>query len=463
MTITTHTFHTVARPEGVSSRYALLVVDGDGRPHLPLTQFYHDTQQALSDGTSRTYLHTLLPYFTYLSTDSWRHERDDRWDSEPAEVRESVRDYLIHQLGCKVRRHQTYELVTLTAHSPSTVRVFLFALKHFYTVGCRTGWYSYEHPLLDSVACLMQDLEREEQGLFGQLHRMPQQSGIEPPTRRHASDNYFRLVQETWVPQPIDDPTLHKRLLEACRAAHLSLRDQIVVRLAYEAGARIREILQLTVGDWRARGLNQEATTFSKGSRGRRVKVIRFSPETAKMLRQYTNTDRACLDRESRRLEQLEDPDPLFLSARRKPYDYAAFLSNWNKLCHAAGIDLHIHGLRHWYTTQAMHVIAEAASSPEDLALRKEALVRYMAWRSPETLKAYEHALQLQNYTQMHEALLARLYETVHTNVDTVQQADTAPCQEGTTSPRVASPSVQHEDVTDGWATLLALGGRDTP
>ena len=58
MTITTHTFRTVARPEGASSRYALLVVDGDGRPHLPLTRFYHDTQQALSDGTSRTYCPT---------------------------------------------------------------------------------------------------------------------------------------------------------------------------------------------------------------------------------------------------------------------------------------------------------------------------------------------------------------------------------------------------------------------
>ena len=28
------------------------------------------------------------------------------------------------------------------------------------------------------------------------------------------------------------------------------------------------------------------------------------------------------------------------------------------------------------------------------------------------------------SYTQMHEALLARLYETVYTNVDTVQQAE---------------------------------------
>lgn len=373
MITTTRAFRTVARPEGVSSRYVLLVVDGDGKPHLPLTQFYHDTQQALTDRTSKTYLRALLPYFTYLSTDAWRHERGDHWDSEPEAVRESVRDYLIQMLGCKVRRIQTYEVVALTSHSPSTVRVFLFALKQFYTVGCRLSWYPYEHPLLDPVTRLMQELAWEEQDLSGRSYRIPQQSGVEPPARRHASDNYFRLVEETWTPHPIDDPTLHKRLLEACKTAHLSLRDQIVVRLAYESGARIREILCLTVGDWRARGLNQEATAFSKGSRGRRVKAIRFSSETAKMLRQYANTDRARLDRKSHRLEQLDDADPIFLSARRKPYDYAAFLPNWNKLCRSADIDLHVHGLRHWYTTQAMHVIAEAASNPEDLALRTSA------------------------------------------------------------------------------------------
>jgi integrase len=63
----------------------------------------------------------------------------------------------------------------------------------------------------------------------------------------------------------------------------MMLRDQIVVRMAYESGARIREILRLTVGDWRKRGGKQEAWGFSKGSHGRRVKVIRWSAETSRM------------------------------------------------------------------------------------------------------------------------------------------------------------------------------------
>jgi hypothetical protein len=64
----TGAFHAVSRPEGVTSRYSLVVVDGGGRPHLPLTRFYDLALQWLSDGAARTYLNVLLPYFAYLDT-----------------------------------------------------------------------------------------------------------------------------------------------------------------------------------------------------------------------------------------------------------------------------------------------------------------------------------------------------------------------------------------------------------
>lgn len=66
---------------------------------------------------------------------------------------------------------------------------------------------------------------------------------------RHTSENYFRLEVDGWTLQPINDLTLHKQLIEGFEKARLRLRDQIVVRMAYESGARIGEILQLTVGD----------------------------------------------------------------------------------------------------------------------------------------------------------------------------------------------------------------------
>src|SRR5260370_5423979 len=97
-------------------------------PHLPLTTFYHHIQQQLSDGAARTYLNSLRPYFAYLTMDEWRQRRGDRWDSDPEAVQESVRDYLLRYLGCKVRQRQRHEEVSLTVHSPSTVRIFLAAL-----------------------------------------------------------------------------------------------------------------------------------------------------------------------------------------------------------------------------------------------------------------------------------------------------------------------------------------------
>jgi integrase len=267
-------------------------------------------------------------------------------------------------------------------------------------------------------------------------------------------------VEDAWVPQPIDDVKLHERLLAGFKTAKLSLRDQIVIRLAYESGARIREILRLTVGDWRARGCSQEAKAFSKGSRGRRVKAIRFSAETAKMLREYINTDRHQLDRQHRRLEQLSDTDPLFLSARHKPYDYAAFIPNWKKLCRAAKIDLNVHALRHWHVTQAMRVIVEMATSQAEILVRKEELVRYMAWRSSETLKAYEHYFQAQGYVKTHDQLLKRLYEQ---DICYAKEQEEIASREVQRQPVVSlNQNIDHtttKRAENGWATLLALGG----
>jgi integrase len=255
----THQFRVVRRPVGVASRYAILVVDSKGLPHRPLTTFYHELQQYVADGTAHTYLNTLLPYFSYLTTDGWRLHRQDGWQSPPEAVRESVRDYLVEYLHCKAQPKDTYQLVRLTVKSPSTVRVFLSALKQFYHIVRRLGWYPYAHPLIDSVAHLMQEVETEERQAAGLRPRMPQRSGVEDPKQPYTSDNYFKLVEDEWQPQPIDNPNLHVLLRKGFKQARISLRDQIVVRIAYESGARIREILHLTVGDWRKRGGKQEA------------------------------------------------------------------------------------------------------------------------------------------------------------------------------------------------------------
>jgi integrase len=335
-------FRIVARPKDVESRFPLLVVDGEGKPHLPLTRFYDHIVRGMSDGAARTYLNALLPYFRYLSTDEWRQRRGDQWNSPPEAVQQSVRDYLVDSLACKVRCRSTYEQVFLTARSPSTVHVFLCALKLFYQMMRRTQWYPYPHPLLDSVAHVLREIEQEQIQAEHQHARMPQESGVEEPRAPRSSENDFRVVEDEWVAQSIDNPNLHAQLVGGFKQAQTSLRDQIVIRIAYESGARIGEILPLTVGDWRQRGMKQEALACSKGSRGRRIKTIRFHMTTAKMLREYINTDRARLDQTYRRLDELSNTDPLFLSQRRKPYSYEAFKPHWYRLCTMLKIDLNI-------------------------------------------------------------------------------------------------------------------------
>jgi len=419
-------FHIVRRPGGIVSQFERIVVDGQGHPHLALTRLYQQLRQELSDGTAHTYLSALFPYLTFLDSDPWRQQRQDQWDSPAERVREAVRDYLLQKLHCKVRRYGMYEMVVLSAQSPRIVRVFLSALKRFYAEALLAREYLHEHPLTSPVIHLLEKVDEEDAEMPRSRPKMPPESGIEEPQRKRRSDNYFRLVDKEWIPEPIDDPSLHLRLRNGFTQARINRRDQIVIRMAYESGARMTELLTLTVGDWRKRGGKQEAAACSKGSHGRRVKVIRLSMETAKLLHSYVNDDRVRVDPRYRTLAQLGDHEPLFLSARRKPYGYDAFIPHWERLCRTIGIDLNIHGLRHWYVCQMMRLIHETADTPGEVERRKEEMVRYMAWRSPDTLKAYEHYFQAIHHAQMQDVLHQRPDEKLKSYLAQAQQKKTS-------------------------------------
>lgn len=452
----TQGYHMVRRPEGIVSQYEFVVVDGKGHPHLALTRCYQQFRQELSDGTAHTYLSALLPYFSFLDTDHWRLRRQDRWNSPPDSIREAVRDYLLQQLHCKVRRYGMYEMVALSAQSPSTVRVFLSALKRFYSSALLAGEYLYEHPLTNPVVHLLEKVDEEDAEMPRSRPKMPPESGIEAPQRKRTSDNYFRLVDKEWIPEPIDDPALHRRLINGFKQARVSRRDQIVLRMAYESGARITELLTLTVGDWRKRGGKQEAAACNKGSHGRRVKIIRFSMETAKLLHCYVNEERVRVDPLHRTFDQLGDHEPLFLSARRKPYGYDAFIPHWERLCRTIGIDLNVHGLRHWYVCQMMRLIHEVAGTPGEVERRKEEMVRYMAWRSPDTLKAYEHYFQAIHHAQMQDILHQQLDKKLKDYVELARRKKDLPKEK---RPPSLAGSTREPEV--GWGDLLNFGGAE--
>src|SRR5215217_8453610 len=83
------------------------------------------------------------------------------------------------------------------------------------------------------------------------------------------------------IPVMRDEDT--KRLLEACKGTGFAnLRDEALIRLYYNTGARLSEVGNLMLDDV---DLNTESVHYhGKGAKDRRV---RFGPKTARALSRY--------------------------------------------------------------------------------------------------------------------------------------------------------------------------------
>ena len=214
-------------------------------------------------------------------------------------ARRQVADHLRGRLKCKVRPHRLgIEVVSLTDGSASSVRIFLSAAKLFYRVMYESRMYPDKNPLVQLTVL-------DQAGTNDEFAPMPERSGVAPPRHRRLSDSYFRIEGGDWVPRVIDDPRFPALILMAGKqVSGWTLRETCVTRLLFESGARISEVVGLTLADWVTRGTRQEATAFNKGSHGRRTKFLRFSSDTAKLLRRYFDTDRRAVDHTHRGLEE---------------------------------------------------------------------------------------------------------------------------------------------------------------
>src|SRR6266478_8287309 len=152
-------------------------------------------------------------------------------------------------------------------------------------------------------------------------------------TRASRASRFSRLDQYGWTSEHLDDPHLADWLITTLERSHLSLRDQIIIRIACESGARITEILSITVGDWRSRGCQQEISFSNKSHRDQQKKLLHLKPETVKLLLRYVEGERKQYDVQHCELKLLADTDPLFISRRDRAYSYKAFAAIWKTLC----------------------------------------------------------------------------------------------------------------------------------
>jgi len=422
----------IASPSG--SRFPVIVVDAAGLPVFPLCEWYR-RKKAHDDGrTPDTYLAMLQPYFGFLLS------RGYAWNDPPDYVRAHVVEFLRADVGCHVgpARQDGY-LVETTGASPlskSSLGVLLAALASLYTILTDAGYYSYAHPMRsERLTALKREHLRQVKNVGA-----PDHAGIRGESHQETDQAYpttfFRQKRgKVWTPEIVMEPeAVQERMRRTIddMVEHATFkRDQVILLLLRQTGARLSEIVEMTVGGYRNARHAGRALVKNKGSRGREEKTIYFTDVIDEHLHSYVRTERAEHDQEGRkRLEELDDADPLFLTTRGTAYKRTSFYHHWNKLFEPAQrrfkkqeqVAFSPHDIRHLRVSGAIVKIKERAHGDkqveEDLV---EGFRLIMGWRSPKTMETYIHTLNKR------KALLEILLEDEKQQDDQVAQRDMLP------------------------------------
>lgn len=388
--------------------YQLIVVDRQGLPVAPLTIWYRLRAQPGPNRTRDTYLRYLLPVWAFFAERGWA------WDAAPCEVQRYLVTFHQERLACLVSPDSALDgyTVATTRETPlcaSTLRGVRAALRDFYGTMREARLYAYANPL-DSA--ILTRLKREHLRALAN-GGAPDHAGIRGESRvrsfRRPTSIFRDRHPRPWSPDArLGTPAILQGLQRALAAMlahpHLTLRDRAILLLLRYTGARVHEIVGLSVGGYRSftpHGILGQAYVADKGSGGQEIKRIDFSaaPEVQRVLIRYLRQERAQHDPLGRsRLDALRDDDPLFLTARGTPYTYTAFRWHWRRLYRqvrtSCPIPFAIHHIRHLHVTELL-LLARARYGPGSprYADQKLAIARLMGWQSPQTIDTYDHTL----------------------------------------------------------------------
>lgn len=395
------------------------------------------------------------------------------WNREPAYIRTQVKEFLRGEVACFVARDDDTDgyRVQLTGDSPlsqSSLRVFFAALHDFYLVMREAGLYAYANPMHSE---LLRKWKRERMRQIADAGA-PDHAGIRgeswKETRQHPTA-FFRVKRKLpWKPSLAQEPTL---VLSRVKKALLSMieraptqRDRLVLLLLHQTGARISEILGLTVGGYRKAKNSSRALVTNKGSQGREEKTIYFTPEIERALIRYIRTERARHDPAGRkRLEQLADHEPIFLTRRGTPYKRSSLYYHWNKWLAVIPPDEYTdtlgpvlftpHDIRHLYVSWIMRQMKQRyANHPEKLASLRWALQQRMGWRSPLTITCYDQSESEREKLEQFDAFLREIehqaeepYKQPSVSLPSCAQTFPAPAEAVPLSPPQSTDGTAHD------------------
>ena len=410
------------------------VVRADGLPDVPLTLFASDLLKSLSPSSVPIYMREVLAAFEWAQSDDIVLRNHWSLFGPPAEVRNVLREYLTVAAKCKLttradRLGVKVTYVCQTSETGINIRILLAALRRFYDYLISSEGYGHANPLLqeqmDQIRADLRNGYRQAVRAAEGRDPMPSVSGVDPPFGIRLSANFFRCVDREWIPRTIDDPDFPHLVYNAGKEYGWGLRELCVVRMLFESGARISEILDLTALDWSVSQFMNQFVARNKGSFGIRTKRLVVSSATAKLCRRYFDHDtegRRAHDRLGLTLNDLTKLDsealgkvPLFLTNRGTVMVAKTFrYGYWTPALRAANIHANPHLARHWFVTNALRMIEKTSKDENETARRKAELVEYMGWRTAErTLKAYEHVTRDVNFvattlTTIHGAMKKR-------------------------------------------------------
>jgi site-specific recombinase XerD len=391
------------------SSFEIIVVDRQGRPVAHLSEWYRRRQEPGPDHTRQTYLGMLFPVMGFFL------ERGYAWNAPPEQVRTSLVEFLRERLACRMQPDQDREgyWIETSKTSPlskSGLGVLLAAIKDFYRVMHDAGYYLYPGPMASQ---LLEQWRRERVRMIGSSGA-PDHAGIRSASweesRRHPVAYFRQGKRKQWQPTiALESAEVRERMWNALSylTTHApTQRDKVVLLLLCHTGARLHEILGMTVGGYRKATDPFSAFVVNKGSLGREEKLITFLDTDEEELLTYMRRERAMYDPLGRtQLAELDDTDPVFLTAQCKPYAGAAFRYHWNHLMKQVEVRYQVsftpHAIRHLFVTQHLVWIKEETGDDREEQQRlKAGLVQIMGWHSRETMRIYDHTFSIQEAVQ---------------------------------------------------------------
>jgi hypothetical protein len=309
----------------------------------------------------------------------------------------------------------------------------------------------------------------------------PDHAGVREETHeqsRRRPTAFLRQHQaQEWKPE------VRKELSDVCEGIHtvinamldspeVSVREKAVLHLLQSTGARLHEVVLMTVGGYQNEGISGQAQVMNKGSYGREVKTIYFAhnPQVQEALNAYLEQERPLYDpQKRRRLANVGPKDPLFLTERGTPYSPKAFYYHWYRhytsLRSKCPVRFSPHDLQHLFVTEYLIRLKIKCGFGTDrfdaetyLSEREAFGSQIMNWRSAKTIDIYDQsrnaAAVFPTLVEYQQDLSQRRYATqlfIMMNPEEKREGSATWGQPGFQSSQEAAVVWKHDTETLDW------------